>query len=103
MSVDDVRKVIAAAGEIDPAAGLALRLAAIGGARRAELAALRWVDVIDGMLTIDSAIEIVSRGDGKRTLRDASTKTANSRTLTFDPSTLSIVEQLRAEREPYGP
>jgi len=62
MSADDVRKVIAAAGEIDPAAGLALRLAAIAGARRAELAALRWVDVSDGMLLVDSAIEIVSRG-----------------------------------------
>jgi integrase len=103
MSANDVRKVIAAAGEIDPAAGLALRLAAIAGARRAELAALRWVDVSDGMLVIDSAIEIVSRGDGRPTLRDASTKTANSRTLTLDPSTLAVVEQLRAEREPYGP
>jgi integrase len=55
------------------------------------------------MLMIDSAIEIVSRGDGKPTLRDASTKTANSRTLTLDPSTLSVVEQLRAEREAFGP
>ncbi len=42
MTADDVRAVIAAADDLDPAAGLALRLAAIGGARRSELAALRW-------------------------------------------------------------
>ncbi len=34
-----------------------LRLAAVTGARRAELAALQWTDVADGVLTIDSAIE----------------------------------------------
>ncbi|HEY7134817.1 MAG TPA: hypothetical protein VIB48_07105, partial [Acidimicrobiia bacterium] len=38
MTVDDVRAVIAAAESIDPAAGLALRLAAIAGARRSEIA-----------------------------------------------------------------
>jgi hypothetical protein len=49
-------EVIAATSDIDAAAGLALRLAAVAGARRAELAALRWVDVSGGMPTIDSAI-----------------------------------------------
>lgn len=42
MSLDDVRAVLAAAATIDPAADLALRLAAVVGARCAELAALRW-------------------------------------------------------------
>jgi hypothetical protein len=41
MSIDAVRAAIAAAREIDPAPGLALRLAAVAGLRRAELAALR--------------------------------------------------------------
>jgi integrase len=58
-----------------------LRLAAVAGARRAELVALQWSDVHDGMLTIDSSIEIVRRGDGRPELRDAATKTANRRTL----------------------
>ena len=40
LSADQVRAVIDAADRRDPAAGLALRLAAITGARRAELCAL---------------------------------------------------------------
>ena len=103
MSADEVRAVVKAATEFDPAAGLALRLAAITGARRAELASLRWDEVDGGELTIDSAIEAVERGDGKPVLRDAATKTANTRTLTLDAVTLDLVDQVRREREPYGP
>ena len=103
MTADDVRAVIAAATAFDPAAGLALRLGAIAGARRAELAALRWDDVHGGELTIDSAIEVLTRGDGKPELRDATTKTANVRTLTLDPVTLELIERVRSERQPYGP
>jgi integrase len=103
MTLDDVRAVMAAAATIDPAAALALRMAAVAGARRAELAALRWTDVVDGQLTIDSAIEIVKRGDGQPELRDAATKTANSRTLTLDADTLALIESVRVQREPYGP
>ena len=94
---------MAAAATIDPAAALALRLAAVAGARRAELAALQWTDLRDGMLTIDSAIEIVSSGGGTREFRDAATKTANVRTVTLDPDTVAAIEALRREREPYGP
>jgi hypothetical protein len=78
MSLDDVRAVIAAADEFDPAAALALRLAAMTGARRAELAALRWTDVDDGMLTIDSAIEVIRHPGAARELSDAPTKTGNA-------------------------
>ena len=102
MSLDEVRAVIAAADEHDRAAGLALRLAAVAGARRAELAALRWSDLVDGRLTIDSAIEVTKRGDGRPVLRDAATKTANERTLALDAATVALVEQLRAEREQFG-
>jgi len=48
LSEEEVRKVLTAAEEladshlIEPAAPIALRLAAITGARRSELAALRW-------------------------------------------------------------
>lgn len=103
MSLDDVQAVIAAAATIDPAAALALRIAAIAGARRAELAALRWTDVDDEMLTIDSAVEVIRHEGGPRELRDSPTKTANTRTLTLDPDTLDAIAELRAEREPYGP
>jgi integrase len=103
MAADDVRAVIAAATAFDPAAGLALRLGAIAGVRRAELAALRWDDVHGGELTIDSAIEVLTRGDGNPELRDATTKTANVRTLTLDQVTLELIGRVRSERQPYGP
>jgi integrase len=103
MTLDDVRAVMAAAETIDPAAALMLRIAAVSGARRAELAALRWTDLRGGLLTIDSAIEIVSSSDRVRQLRDAATKTANTRAVTLDAGTVEAIERLRLAREPYGP
>ena len=103
MSLDDVRAAIASAAEFDPAAALALRLAAMTGARRAELAALRWTEVDDGILTIDSAIEVIRHPGEPRELRDAPTKTGNARRLMLDPDTLHAIWELRREREPYGP
>ncbi|MFT6390893.1 MAG: D-alanyl-D-alanine carboxypeptidase, partial [Ilumatobacter sp.] len=71
MSLDDVRSAIAGAAEFDPAAALA---------------ALQWTDVDDkGMLTIDSAIEVIRHPGAPRELNDASTKTGNARTMTLDP------------------
>jgi hypothetical protein len=55
------------------------------------------------MLTIDSAIEVLERGDGQPQLGDATTKTANVRRLTLDSFTLELIEEVRSEREPYGP
>jgi integrase len=103
MTLDDVRAVMAAAASIDPAAALMLRVAAVSGARRAELAALQWTDVRDGVLTIDSAIEVTSRGGGQPALRDAATKTANVRSITLDSDTITAIEDLRVGRELYGP
>jgi integrase len=107
MSGEDVRKVIAAAAERDPAAGLALRLAAVTGARRAELCALVWSDLDGDRLTIDSSIAIVRTGttDDKRQpdLVDAATKTANQRTVRLDGQTIDMIEALRAERDQWGP
>lgn len=45
MTADEVRALVAAAEHRDPAAGLALRLAAVTGARRSELCALVWSDL----------------------------------------------------------
>jgi integrase len=103
MSLEDVQAVLTAAATVDAAAQLALRLAAVAGVRRAELAALRWDDVRSGSLTVDSAIETVRCGDGRPALRDALTKTANVRTVALDGDTLTLIESVRAEREPYGP
>jgi integrase len=93
---DQVRRVLAEAAAHDPAAGLALRLAAVTGARRGELAALRWDDVEGDHLTIDSSLAIIRHGTkGDRqtpTLRDDATKTANRRTVTLDAGTMALVE-----------
>lgn len=78
-------------------------IAAVSGARRAELAALQWTDLRDGKLTIDSAIEFDTSGEGTREFRDAATKTANTRTVTLDADTIAAIDALRPEREPYGP
>ncbi len=102
MSASEIRAVIAAGDAIGSEVGLMLRIAAVTGARRAELAALQWTDVADGVLTIDSAIEI-DRRRGKLALADAPTKTANQRRLTLDAATLVVVERERAEREEFGP
>lgn len=103
MSPDEVRRVIAAATTIDPMAGLALRLAAVAGARRAEVAALRWDEVDDGKITIDSSVEEVSNGDRSRTYVDAPTKTGNTRVVRLDRSTLDEIAALRTEREAVSP
>lgn len=103
MTVVDVRAVIAAADTIDPAAALALRLAAVTGARRSELAALRWKDVGADSIVIDSAIEVVTRGEGVAGLRDAATKTANVRTVSLDAETVAMIDAVAELREPHGP
>mgnify|MGYP000973372623 FL=1 len=103
MTVDDVRAVMEAAASIDAAAELAFRIAAVAGARRAELASLRWTDEHDGQLLIDSAIEITKRGEGAPELREAATKTANVRTVTLDGDTVEMIDKLRRARAPYGP
>ena len=102
MTLDEVRAVMAAAATIDPAAALMLRIAAVSGARRAELAALQWTDLSDMMLTIDSAIEVASRGGGKPELRDAATKTATTRSITLDPDTVAAIEALRTDASPMA-
>ncbi len=71
MGIEELRAAIVAAREIDPAAGVALRLAAVAGLRRAELAALRWDDLDGDRLTVDKAVELVRASQrGQRALAD---------------------------------
>ncbi len=103
MTPDEVRGVISCAATIDPIAALALRVAAVAGARRSELAALRWDEVVDGKLTIDSSVEEVSNGDRTRTYTDAPTKTGTTRSVRLDASTLEEIAALRSTREDVSP
>jgi integrase len=99
MSVEEVRAVITAAREIDPAAVVALRLAAVAGCRRAELAALRWDDLDGERLTIDSSVTQRRDAEGDSELLDEPTKTANRRTVHLDPATVSEILALQEERQ----
>ncbi|GAC1545068.1 MAG: site-specific integrase [Acidimicrobiales bacterium] len=106
MRPEDAIAVIAAAAEEDPLAGLALRVAAVAGARRAEIAALRWSDLEGTVLMVDSAVTIANQDpDSSPTPRlvDTRTKTAERHTGTVDSETARIWADLRAEREEYGP
>lgn len=113
LSPSDVRAVLAAVqGMVDecvlePAAVVALRLACVTGARRSELAALRWDDLRGSKLTIDSSIAVIrDRGpDGGKVpqLRDDPTKTGNHREVALDNETLTALHSLRAHPSMLGP
>jgi integrase len=111
LSDDEVRAVLkssvslVSSNLIEPQAAVALRLAAVTGARRAELAALRWVDLSAGRLVVDSSIVILRSHDGLRrpTLRDDPTKTANRRVITLDAVSINLMELLMAERSSDAP
>ncbi len=106
MTAEDVHAVLAAAETVNEMATTAFRLAAITGARRAELAALRWSDLDGAVLTIDSAVTVVTEGEGddrQRVIRDDPTKTGDRRRVALDPDTVALLEPLRAKREPYAP
>lgn len=110
---EEVRRVLAVAeelvdeGELEPHAAVGLRLAAVTGVRRSELAALRWDDLNGDRLTVNSSIAIIRHGQGRTkrtpTLRDDPTKTANRRTLTLDAGTLEQLEALRRHFAGLGP
>ena len=104
LSDNEVRAVLTSAsslvasGQIEPQASIALRLAAMTGARRSELAALRWEDLHAGRLVIDSSIAILRSGDGSRkpTLRDDPTKPANRRVVSLAAASIVLLASLKA-------
>jgi integrase len=106
MTADEVRAVIDTARAIDAAAGLALRLAAVGGLRRGEIAALRWddFDPTTQQLRVDSSAIVVRNGErGEAVVVDAPTKTGDRRVLRLDETTAELFEAQRAERSAISP
>jgi integrase len=102
MSTEEVQRVLAAAGEVHELAPIALRLAAVTGARRSELAALRWSDLDGDVLTIDRAMTVVREvvdGEVATKLRDDPTKTADRRRVALDDDTAALLAAQRAVRE----
>ena len=66
-----------------------LHLQAVAGLRRAELAGLRWTDLIDGHLHVRRTVVIDEKG---RTLVQDDTKTHRARRIPLDPATLAVLD-----------
>lgn len=109
MRPEEVRSVLEAArglverGLLEPHAPVGLRLAAVTGARRGELAALRWEELDGDLLSVDSSIAILRDGTRHPELRDDPTKTANRRVVRLDPVTCELLEVLRGLYTLGGP
>ena len=93
LSAQQVVALVSAAAEEGTRASLALRLAAVTGARAAEVVALRWDDVSEGTLHIGRQRHSV---DGKPLVRDR-TKNGAARDVALDPATVGAIESWRTE------
>lgn len=98
-----VAAVIAAAPH--QAAAVAFRISAVTGARRAELAALRWEDVVGDTLVISG--QIVARPgprpSGPPVLERRPTKTRQIRTVSLDTGTVAAIAAWRQVHGGLGP
>lgn len=102
MGADGVIALIEAATTIGPIAGPVLGVAAAAGARRADLAALRWRDRNGSVPAIDSAVTAVRSEDGPVSV-DSRTKTAERHSVSFDWDTVEPRKRLRVVYEDVGP
>ncbi|HUZ19776.1 MAG TPA: tyrosine-type recombinase/integrase [Acidimicrobiales bacterium] len=93
-SVEAVNDLYRIARDTDPVLGTIVALAALTGARRGELCALRWsdVDLASGHLTIARAISVA---DGVTYVGD--TKTHAARTIALDELGVTVLRDRWAE------
>ena len=91
MPAEAVAAAIAAAPH--QAAAVAFRISAVTGARRAELAALRWADVSGDRLVISGQIVALpgAKRSGAPVLERRPTKTRQVRTVSLDPGTVAAI------------
>lgn len=85
-------RLLALADERDPDLCCFLRLAAVTGARRGELCALRWTDFTQSSLRISRSVY----GGRQDELGEKDTKTHAVRKLSLDPETLEFVKTMRS-------
>lgn len=107
MTDSDVFAVLDAAVEVHEMAPIALRLAAVTGARRGELAGLRWEAVDDAEIVFDRQI-VVDRehpdaAPGAPVLVIEPTKTGSRRRVTVDEATAAMLAEAREGREEFAP
>ena len=89
-----VRAIVEAAEKVEPALAAMLLIAAVTGARRGELCALRWSDIDwqAGTLTIDRSVYEVAGGGWA----EKSTKTHQVRRIGLDDFALEVLRRHRA-------
>lgn len=92
---EQVVALLRAAANESQRAGLALRLAAVTGAREAEIVALAWDDLIGDTLRIGRQRHGV---DGEMVLRDR-TKNGRARMVTLDAATVAAIAAWKAEAD----
>jgi integrase len=96
-SVDEVRLLLAAAGEDDVRLEAFIRLVAATGARRSEVCALRWseIDASVPSVIIDEATVV---DEGMVAIKGPKSR-ASIRSIAIDVGTLGLLQALRIERE----
>jgi integrase len=100
LHADEVRRIIAAANEVEPALAKMLLLAALTGARRGELCALRWDDLDweAGTLSIARSLyDTPGAGWGEK-----DTKSHRARRVALDELGLDALESHRATVERFA-
>jgi len=97
--VTEVQRLLLATEQGSPVLAFAIALAAITGARRGELCALRWSDVNAQrrVLTIARSLTVI---DGVPT--EGPTKTHQRRDIALDDALLALLAKRRADQETYA-
>lgn len=102
LTVGQVHEALATSGVECPEFGVFVRLALATGARRGELAALRWTDIDLAVPTVRIARSIAAVDGG---LLEKPTKTMKERTVGIDPRTADVLAEhrkLMSERAAIG-
>jgi integrase len=94
---EQVRAVVGAAEKTEPALAALLLTAALTGARRGELCALRWTDLDESARTLTIARSVYETAGGGWAEKD--TKTHQDRTIGLDDFGLAVLTKHRQQAE----
>jgi integrase len=96
-TIEQIKHMIDLAVETDPVLSVAIMLAALTGARRGELLALRWSDIDRSAMTVTIGRSVKRGASGQRVVGE--TKTHTVRKLAIDELTLAVFDTHRKYRE----
>jgi len=94
-TIEEILLLTRACDSYDPRLGFAVHLAAVTGARRGEVLALRWCD-FDNQRRVVRFWNAVVLGDGDKAVLKNGTKTGDERTVSLDDWTFDRLKQYRA-------